>query len=62
MTTLQHMDIADAIARLSAHEQVCGFRYESLESRTTRIENILWAVAGATILQLVAIIVALVIK
>lgn len=60
MTTA--VELADAIARLSAHEQVCGFRYEALETRTSRIENILWAVAGAVIVQLVAIIVALVIK
>ena len=47
---------SDVESRLSAHEEVCAFRYESINARLKRLEGILMASAGAIILLLLSIV------
>jgi len=42
-------------AALSAHEQICAFRYESINARLKRLEQILIASAGFMITVLISI-------
>jgi hypothetical protein len=42
-------------AALSAHEQVCAIRYESINARLKRLEQILIASAGFMIAVLISI-------
>jgi hypothetical protein len=42
-------------AALSAHEQVCAFRYESINARLKRLEQILIGSAGFIIAALISI-------
>jgi hypothetical protein len=43
-------------ARLSTHEEVCAFRYEQINARLKRLENILLKTAGLMILSMAGII------
>ena len=40
-------DLSDVAARLTAHEQVCAYRYGNIADRLKRIEYVVYAVAGA---------------
>lgn len=42
--------------RLSTHEEVCAFRYETINARLKRLEGILIATAGAILLLLLSIV------
>jgi hypothetical protein len=42
-------------AALSAHEQICAFRYESINARLKRLEQILITSAGFMIAVLISI-------
>jgi len=42
----------DVEARLSTHEEVCALRYEQINARLKRLEQILLATAGSVILFL----------
>jgi hypothetical protein len=44
-------------ARLSTHEEVCAFRYESINARLKRLEQILMGSAAFIIASLLAIVV-----
>jgi hypothetical protein len=39
-------------ARLSTHEEVCAIRYEQINARLKRIENIMMKTAGIMILSM----------
>lgn len=41
-------------ARISAHEQVCAVRYESIDSRIGRLETMAYIATGGIITQLLA--------
>jgi hypothetical protein len=43
-------------ARLSTHEEVCAFRYETINARLKRLEGILIGAAGAILLLLLSIV------
>lgn len=43
-------------ARLSTHEEVCAFRYEQINARLKRLENILIKTAGLMIVSMAGII------
>jgi hypothetical protein len=43
-----------ALDRIENHERICAERYEGLQYSVRKLERILWAVAGTTILQLLA--------
>jgi len=43
-------------ARLSTHEEVCAFRYETINARLKRLESILIGAAGAILLLLLSIV------
>ena len=43
-------------ARLSTHEEVCAFRYEQINARLKRLENIMLKTAGLMILSMVGVI------
>ena len=43
-------------ARLSTHEEVCAFRYEQINARLKRLENILIKTAGIIIVSSVGVI------
>ena len=43
-------------ARLSTHEEVCAFRYEQINARLKRIENIMIKTAGLMIVSSVGVI------
>jgi hypothetical protein len=43
---------SDVEARLSTHEEVCALRYEQINARLKRLEQILLATAGSVILFL----------
>ena len=43
-------------AALSAHEQVCAFRYETINARLKRLEQILIGSAGFIIVTLITIV------
>ena len=51
MTTIDATD-----ARLSTHEEVCAFRYEQINARLKRLENILIKTAGLVIISSVGVI------
>ena len=51
MTTIDATD-----ARLSTHEEVCAFRYEQINARLKRLENILIKTAGLVIASSVGVI------
>jgi hypothetical protein len=42
----------DVESRLTTHEEVCAFRYETINARLKRLEQILLATAGSVILFL----------
>ena len=54
MATINETD-----ARLSTHEEVCAFRYESINARLKRLEQILMGSAAFIIASLMAIVVKL---
>jgi hypothetical protein len=43
-------------ARLSTHEEVCAFRYEQINARLKRLENILIKTAGLMIVSMAGVI------
>jgi hypothetical protein len=43
---------SDVEAKLSTHEEVCAFRYESINARLKRLEQILIGTAGFIIVYL----------
>jgi hypothetical protein len=49
--------INETEARLSTHEEVCAFRYESINARLKRLEQILMGSAAFIIASLLAIVV-----
>jgi hypothetical protein len=51
--------ITETDARLSTHEEVCAFRYESINARLKRLEQILMGSAAFIIASLLAIVVKL---
>lgn len=48
--------VDDVDHRLSTHEEVCAFRYETINARLKRLEGILIATAGAILLLLLSIV------
>lgn len=46
----------DVDHRLSTHEEVCALRYESINARLKRLEQILLGAAGAILLLLLSIV------
>jgi hypothetical protein len=50
MATINETD-----ARLSTHEEVCAFRYESINARLKRLEQILMGACGFIIVVLLGI-------
>jgi hypothetical protein len=50
MATINETD-----ARLSTHEEVCAFRYESINARLKRLEQILMGTAAFVIVTLLTI-------
>lgn len=51
MTTIDATD-----ARLSTHEEVCAIRYEQINSRLKRLEQILIKTAGIMIISMAGVI------
>ena len=49
---LQSMVKTDTDARLSTHEEVCAIRYEQINARLKRLEQILIGTAGFIIVYL----------
>jgi hypothetical protein len=49
--------INETEARLSTHEEVCAFRYESINARLKRLEQILMGSAAFIIASLLTIVV-----
>jgi hypothetical protein len=47
--------ITETEARLNSHEAVCALRYEAINARLKRLEQILISCAGVMIVTLVAI-------
>lgn len=45
-------DIDETAARLNSHEAVCAFRYETINARLKRLEQILLGMAGFVIIFL----------
>lgn len=48
------MGINETEARLNSHEAVCAFRYETINARLKRLEQILIGTAGFMIVFLLA--------
>jgi hypothetical protein len=48
-------NINETEARLSTHEEVCAFRYESINARLKRLEQILMGTCGVIIITLLGI-------
>lgn len=48
--------ITEVEAKLMSHEQVCAVRYEGINARLKRLEQILIGSAGAIILLLVGLV------
>lgn len=44
--------LEDIESRLNTHEEVCAFRYETINARLKRLEQILLTTAGTVILFL----------
>jgi hypothetical protein len=51
--------ISEVEAKLMSHEQVCAVRYEGINARLKRLEQILIGSAGAIILMLISLVVKL---
>lgn len=49
--------ISEVEARLMTHEEVCAVRYEGINARLKRLEQILMASAGTIIVLLVSLVV-----
>jgi hypothetical protein len=47
--------ITETEARLTTHEEVCAFRYESINARLKRLEQILMGACGFIIVVLLGI-------
>ena len=47
--------ITETEARLNSHEAVCAIRYESINARLKRLEQILIACAGFIIVTLITV-------
>lgn len=45
-------EIDETAARLNSHEAVCAFRYETINARLKRLEQILLGMAGFVIMFL----------
>jgi hypothetical protein len=43
-------------ARLSTHEEVCAYRYETINARLKRIEGIMLSAAGLMIVSMTGVI------
>jgi hypothetical protein len=54
MQLVQSKEVHDVEARLNTHEEVCAFRYESINARLKRLEQILIGTAGFMIVFLLA--------
>jgi hypothetical protein len=48
--------ISEVEARLMTHEEVCAVRYEGINARLKRLEQILMASAGTIIVLLVGLV------
>jgi hypothetical protein len=48
--------VDDLAFKLNTHEEVCAIRYEGINARLKRLEQILLASAGAIILLLLSIV------
>ena len=48
--------ITETDARLNSHEAVCALRYEAINARLKRLEQILIATAGFAIITLLGIL------
>ncbi len=48
------MSVNETEARLNSHEAVCAFRYETINARLKRLEQILIGTAGFIIVFLLA--------
>lgn len=55
MTAIAMAQISETEARLNSHEEVCKIRYEAINARLKRIEQILMASAAFIIATLGAI-------
>lgn len=53
---MANVDATDA--RLSTHEQVCALRYEQINARLKRIENIMLKTAGVMLVSMAGTIFA----
>jgi hypothetical protein len=51
--------INETEARLSTHEEVCSFRYEAINARLKRLEQILMGTAAFIIASLLTIVLKL---
>jgi hypothetical protein len=51
--------IGQTEARLNSHEAVCALRYEAINARLKRLEQVLMASAGFIIITLVTIVMKL---
>ena len=49
-------NISEAEARLNSHEQICAIRYEQINARLKRLENILIKVAGVMLCGMAGVI------
>jgi hypothetical protein len=47
--------ISETEARLSTHEEVCAFRYETINARLKRLEQIIMGACGFMIVVLLGI-------
>lgn len=54
MQLVQSKGIPDVEARLNTHEEVCAFRYETINARLKRLEQILLGTAGFVIVFLLS--------
>jgi hypothetical protein len=54
MQLVQSKEVHDVEARLNTHEEVCAFRYESINARLKRLEQILLGTAGFVIVFLLS--------
>jgi hypothetical protein len=52
MQLVQSKGIPDVESRLNTHEEVCAFRYETINARLKRLEQILLGTAGFVIVFL----------
>lgn len=52
-------NLTEVEARLMTHEEVCAVRYEGINARLKRLEQILMASAGTIIVLLVSLVVKL---